>query len=89
MVEPGQKVGVVGRTGAGKSTIALTLPKMIELESGSICIDGIDIARVGLHRLRTAVTVIPQDPTLFKGSLRYNLDPKHVYEDSEILDILE
>ena len=78
----------MGRTGAGKSTIALTLPKMIELESGSVCIDGLDIAKVGLHRLRTAVTVIPQDPTLFKGTLRYNLDPKHDHQDSELLDIL-
>ena len=78
----------MGRTGAGKSTIALTLPKMIALESGTVCIDGLDIAKVGLHRLRTAVTVIPQDPTLFKGNLRYNLDPKNDYQDSEILDIL-
>ena len=69
------KVGVVGRTGAGKSTLGLTLSRLIELESGSILIDGQDISKVSLRHLRSKVTVIPQDPTLFTGSLRFNIDP--------------
>lgn len=69
------KVGVVGRTGAGKSTLGLTLSRIIELESGAILIDGVDISKVDLHLLRSKVTVIPQDPTLFIGSLRFNIDP--------------
>ena len=68
------KVGVVGRTGAGKSTLGLTLSRIIELESGAILIDGVDISKVDLHLLRSKVTVIPQDPTLFTGSLRFNID---------------
>ena len=75
VVEPGMKVGVVGRTGAGKSTLGLTLSRLIELESGSILIDGQDISKVSLRHLRSKVTVIPQDPTLFTGSLRFNIDP--------------
>ena len=74
-IEPGMKVGVVGRTGAGKSTLGLTLSRLIELESGSILIDGQDISKVSLRHLRSKVTVIPQDPTLFTGSLRFNIDP--------------
>jgi ABC-type multidrug transport system fused ATPase/permease subunit len=69
------KVGVVGRTGAGKSTLGLTLSRIIELESGAILIDGVDISKVDLNLLRSKVTVIPQDPTLFTGSLRFNIDP--------------
>lgn len=57
--EPGMKVGVVGRTGAGKSTIGLTLSRIIELESGKILIDGVDISKIDLHLLRSKVTVIP------------------------------
>ena len=74
-VEPGMKVGVVGRTGAGKSTICLSLSRIVELCGGRIEIDGIDIRKVDLQLLRRRVTVISQDPTLFKGSLRFNLDP--------------
>ena len=75
VVEPGTKVGVVGRTGAGKSTICLSLSRIAELSSGSIEIDGINIRQVDLQKVRAKVTVIPQDPTLFTGSLRFNLDP--------------
>lgn len=74
-IKPGMKVGVVGRSGAGKSTISLTIPRLIELATGKILVDGLDISKVGLARLRSKVTMIPQDPTLFEGTLGYNLDP--------------
>lgn len=78
------KVGIVGRTGAGKSTVALTLSRILELESGSIEIDGVDISKVGLHRLRSKVTTIPQDPVLFKDTLRFNIDPTETVETETI-----
>lgn len=74
-IRDGEKVGVVGRTGSGKSTLCLSLLRIIEATAGSIVIDGEDIAEVGLQKLRSAVTIIPQDPTLFEGTLRFNLDP--------------
>jgi len=74
-VAQGEKIGVVGRTGAGKSTICLSMSRIIELEEGQILVDGIDIAQIPLNVLRSRITVIPQDPTIFKESLRFNLDP--------------
>merc|ERR1711860_228660 len=76
-VEAEEKVGIVGRTGAGKSSVTLTLFRIIELDSGQISIDDIDIATMGLHCLRNKLTIIPQEPILFSGSLRMNLDPFH------------
>ncbi|KAJ4861308.1 ABC transporter domain-containing protein [Trichoderma breve] len=84
----GQRVAVVGRTGAGKSTLALALIRAVEADTGRITIDGISIASVNLVRLRRAVTVVPQDPTLFGGSLRHNLDPLNHYSDDDIHDVL-
>lgn len=74
-VPGGTSVGVVGRTGAGKSTITQTLFRLSEIESGTISIDGVDISSLGLHKLRKALAIIPQDPLGFTGSLRFNLDP--------------
>jgi ATP-binding cassette subfamily C (CFTR/MRP) protein 1 len=88
-VQPGQKVGVCGRTGTGKSTLALTLSRILELEQGNICVDNVDISKVDLQFLRSKITVIPQDPTLFSGSLRFNLDPLNEVDDAEILDLLK
>lgn len=74
-IQSGHKIGICGRTGAGKSTVALTLSRIIELETGKIEIDGVDISKIQLKALRSLITVIPQDPTIFKGTLKFNLDP--------------
>ena len=87
-VEPGHKIGVVGRTGAGKSTICMALTRIVELESGSIEIDGVDIAKIPLSELRDQITMIPQEPTLFSGTLRYNLDPFEEVSDKRIKDLI-
>jgi ABC-type multidrug transport system fused ATPase/permease subunit len=83
-VEAGTKVGIIGRTGAGKSTLIQALFRFVETEQGAILIDGIDIARVPLPRLRRALAVIPQDPTLFAGSIRSNLDRFRAYDDDAL-----
>jgi len=88
-IEAGQKVGIVGRTGAGKSSVTLTLFRIVELDQGQICIDGVDIASLGLHTLRNKLTIIPQDPVLFSGSLRMNLDPVKQFTDSQLWETLK
>ncbi|XP_069356357.1 multidrug resistance-associated protein 1 isoform X3 [Maniola hyperantus] len=88
-VAPRDKLGIVGRTGAGKSTLTLGLFRIVEAMSGKILIDGIDISTIGLHQLRSRITIIPQDPVLFSGTLRMNLDPFGVYTDEEIWRSLE
>ncbi|ROL49384.1 Multidrug resistance-associated protein 1 [Anabarilius grahami] len=84
-----EKVGIVGRTGAGKSSLALGIFRILEAAKGKISIDGINIAEIGLHELRSRITIIPQDPVLFSGSLRMNLDPFDGYTDEEVWRALE
>uniref|UniRef100_A0A2K6H0Y4 ATP binding cassette subfamily C member 6 n=1 Tax=Propithecus coquereli TaxID=379532 RepID=A0A2K6H0Y4_PROCO len=88
-IPAGEKVGIVGRTGAGKSSLAGGLLRLQEAAEGGIWIDGVPIANVGLHMLRSRVTVIPQDPILFPGSLRMNLDLLREHTDEAIWAALE
>ncbi|KAM0756050.1 P-loop containing nucleoside triphosphate hydrolase protein [Meredithblackwellia eburnea MCA 4105] len=87
-VAPGQKVGIVGATGCGKSTLALSFFRFVEAWSGKIVIDGLDISKVGLKDLRSRLTIIPQDPTILSGTLRSTLDIFGEHDDAEIFSAL-
>uniref|UniRef100_K3XDJ6 ABC transporter domain-containing protein n=3 Tax=Globisporangium ultimum (strain ATCC 200006 / CBS 805.95 / DAOM BR144) TaxID=431595 RepID=K3XDJ6_GLOUD len=88
-IDAGEKVGICGRTGAGKSSLMAALFRICEFESGSVFIDGLDIQSVKLRDLRRSLAIIPQDPVLYSGSLRENLDPFGDYADDLIWSVLK
>jgi ABC-type multidrug transport system fused ATPase/permease subunit len=87
-IEARQKIGIVGRTGAGKSSLTLAIFRALEADEGKILIDDVDIGQIGLRDLREAITIVPQEPTLFMGTLRTNLDPFDLYTDEQIFAAL-
>ena len=84
-----EKIGIIGRTGSGKSSIVLAIARIIEPKSGNIFIDGIDSQKINLDFLREHLSIVPQDPFIFEGTLRDNIDPLKKYPDNKILKILE
>ncbi|CAE6448018.1 unnamed protein product [Rhizoctonia solani] len=87
-LRPREKVGLLGRTGSGKSTLAMSFLRFVEPSEGSIRIDGLDITKISLQDLRSKITIIPQDPVLFSGTVRENLDPFRQHTDAECIDVL-
>ena len=89
VILPREKVGECGRTGAGKSSLFQSLFRMMEPSAGKILFDNVNICELGLDYVRNAISIIPQDPVLFSGTLRFNLDPFSIYSDAELWKALD
>ncbi|KAH8739469.1 hypothetical protein FG386_000441 [Cryptosporidium ryanae] len=87
-IKGGTKVGICGRTGSGKSSLLSTILRLYDIEKGRILIDGVDISKISLKQLRSFITIIPQEPNILTGTLRYNLDPHNKFTDDDILEAL-
>ena len=87
-INPGEKIGIIGRTGSGKSSLTLSLFRIIEAYKGSIYIDDVNISNVPLKQLRRSISIVPQEPFLLEGTLKTNLDPLNLYSDDEINEVL-
>ena len=88
-MQGGEKIGIVGRTGAGKSSIMTVLLRLSEITGGSVLIDGVDVSKIGLEDLRRRIAILPQEPLLFSGTLRSNLDPFERYDDVRLIDAMK
>uniref|UniRef100_A0A8C5LE61 ATP-binding cassette sub-family C member 10 n=1 Tax=Jaculus jaculus TaxID=51337 RepID=A0A8C5LE61_JACJA len=88
-VQPGEKLGIVGRTGSGKSSLFLVLFRLLEPSAGRVLLDGVDTSQLELAELRSQLAIIPQEPFLFSGSVRENLDPQGLHEDRALWQVLE
>jgi ABC-type multidrug transport system fused ATPase/permease subunit len=88
-INPGEKIGIVGRTGSGKSSLTLSLFRIIEAFKGKIEIDGYDIKDIPLKKLRRSLSIVPQEPFLLEGTLKTNLDPLNLYSENEIDEVLK
>ena len=88
-INPGEKIGIIGRTGSGKSSLTLSLFRVIEAFEGKIDIDGENIRDIPLKKLRRSLSIVPQEPFLLEGTLKTNLDPLNLYSDSELEEVLK